>query len=296
MGYDAPPPPHEPSSYSPLADLEKIRDASTVRIRGYAALSMVAVFFSVGDLLQRAVVCPVAWILSRYRVAILGGWQRLLSRTLFMILRVIGGADIPRPGRVPGGPGVLILMNHQSLLDIPMVVASIEGAVPRIVTRERYARWVPIISHTIRTLEYPVVNPGAKAGTVRRHLERLEHVARTSDAPLVLFPEGTRTRNGKIGQFQTAGLERILRAREWEVYVLVHDGYWRHAKLADFLGGMQEIDGQLSVLGPFEWTDPEADQVDFVARMRKLMVDELARMRGAESDPLPAAAPAPAPA
>ncbi len=264
-----------------------------MRFRGYAALSLAALLFSICDLVQRVVVYPAARMLSKYRASILGRWHRLQCRALFMILRVVGGASIPRPGRVPGGPGVLILMNHQSLLDIPMVIASVDGVFPRIVTRQRYARWIPVISQTIRALEYPVVNPGAGAGTLRRHLEELERVARTSDSPLVLFPEGTRTRNGKIGRFQTSGLERILRARNWRVYVLVSDGYWRHAKLAHFLGGMQEIEGHLSVLGPFEWKDPAADPEDFIARMRKLMVDELARVRG-EVDP--ASSPAPAPA
>jgi 1-acyl-sn-glycerol-3-phosphate acyltransferase len=264
-----------------------------LKIRGYATLSLAAVFFSVSDLFQRLVVCPIARMLPASGPMIYGKWQRLLSRTLFMILRTFGGADIPRPDRVPGGPGVLILMNHQSILDIPMAIASVEGGFPRIVTRERYAKWIPVISHTIRTLEYPVVNPRAKTGTIRRHLDRLEQVARTGDAPLVLFPEGTRTRNGKIGRFQTAGLERILRAREWRVYVLVSDGYWRHAKLKQFVGGIRELKGQLSVLGPFEWKDPEADPEDFIARMRGVMVDELARVRGVEPDLVPPAAQAP---
>ena len=259
-----------------------------MRIRSYAALSLVALFFSVADLLQRAVVHPAARMLSKDRAAVLGRWQRFLSRTLFMILRVVGGADIPRPGRVPGGPGVLILMNHQSILDIPMVIASVDGAFPRIVTRQRYAKWIPIISHTIRTLKYPVVDSGAKAGTLRGYLENLDQVARTSDGPLVLFPEGTRTRNGRIGRFQTTGLERILRARDWMVYVLVSDGYWRHGKLAHFVGGMQEIEGHLSVLGPIEWNDHEADSEDFMDRIRDLMVEELARIRGAKADLAPA--------
>ena len=248
---------------------------------------MAAVLFLVSDLLQRIVVYPVTWILPTRRAAILGTWQRYLCRTLFVILKVIGGADIPRPGRVPGGPGVLILMNHQSLVDIPMVIASVDGTFLRIVTRQRYAKWIPIISHTIRTLEYPVVNPGAKAGTTRRYLERLGEVARTGDAPLVLFPEGTRTRNGKILRFQTSALERILEARDWMVYVLVSDGYWRHAKLSHFVGGMHEIEGHLSVLGPFEWNDPETDPGDFIERMRDLMVEELARIRGAEANRVP---------
>ena len=266
-----------------------------MKLRGYAALSLAALLFSVSDVLQRIVVYPGTRMLSKHRAAVLGRWQRFLCRTLFMILKVVGGADIPRPGRVPGGPGVLILMNHQSLLDIPMVICSVDGVFSRIVTRQRYAKWIPFVSHTIRKLGYPVVDSGAKAGTLRRYLEHLEQVARTSDSPLVLFPEGTRTRNGRIGHFHTSGLERILGARDWRVYVFVSDGYWRHAKLAHFLSGMQEIEGHLSVLGPFEWTDPEADPEDFIARMRNLMVDELARVRGAEADPAPPSVQAPPP-
>jgi 1-acyl-sn-glycerol-3-phosphate acyltransferase len=261
---------------------------------------LAAVLFSVGDLFQRIAVFPTARMLSASGPAIFGKWQRFLARTLFMILRTVGGAGIPRPGRVPGEAGVLILMNHQSILDIPMVIASVEGAFPRIVTRERYAKWIPVVSHTIRRLGYPVVDPGAKAGTLRRQLERLEQVARTSDVPLLLFPEGTRTRNGKIGRFQTAGLKRILGARDWRVYLFVSDGYWRHARLTHFLGGMQEIEGHLSVLGPFERKDPHADPEVFITRLRGLMVDELARVRGAETDPVPGPGPAqaqnPAPA
>jgi 1-acyl-sn-glycerol-3-phosphate acyltransferase len=153
------------------------------------------------------------------------------------------------------------------------------------VTRQRYARWIPVISHTIRALKYPVVNPRAKAGTGRRLLEQLDQVARTSVAPLILFPEGTRSVDGEIGRFRTAGLERILRAREWIVYVLVSDGYWRHGKLAHFLGGMKKIKGRLSVLGPIEWGDPDVDPADFIAHIRNLMVDELARVRTKHADP-----------
>ena len=255
-------------------------------------------------MLQRFVVCPLSRMFPARRPAILAGWLRFLSRTLFTILRRVGGAGIPCPGRVPGGPGVLILMNHQSLLDIPMVVASLDGVSPRIVTRQRYAKWIPIISQTVRMMGYPMVNPLAKAGKGRRLLEQLDHVACTSVAPLVLFPEGTRTQDGEIGRFRTAGLERILRARAWRVYVFVSDGYWRHRRLVDFLSGMQEIEGHLSILGPFEWESPETDSGDFIAQMRGQMLDELARVRGGETPPAPAPnaaptqtpAPAPSPA
>ena len=80
------------------------------------------------------------------------------------------------------------------------------------------------------------------------------------------------------------------------MYVLVSDGYWRHAKLTHFLSGIHRIDGHLSVLGPFGWTDPAAEPADFIARMRNLMVDEFARVRAGGLDSAPAPEPTPAPA
>ena len=110
--------------------------------------------------------------------------------------------------------------------------------------------------------------------------------------PWILFPEGTRSIDGEIGRFRTAGLERILGAREWIVYVLVSNGYWRHGKLAHFLGGMQKIKGRLSVLGPIEWSDHAVDPADFIAGIRNLMVDELARVHRRDADLAPGPGPA----
>jgi 1-acyl-sn-glycerol-3-phosphate acyltransferase len=256
-----------------------------VKLRGSLALSLVAALLVMSDLFQRLVICPLANFSRSFGPRLIGAWQRLVVSTLFSLLRWIGGARIPRPPRIPGEPGVLILMNHQSLLDIPLIVAAVDGHYPRIVTRRRYARWIPLISHTLRKLSYPLVDPGAKAGAGRRHLEDLEEMARTSEVPLALFPEGTRTRDGEVGRFRTRGLERILGARDWNVYMLVGDGFWKHAKLVHFVNGMGGIEGQLSVLGPFEWPDPDADAEPFIDRMHELMVAELERVRAATVSP-----------
>ena len=114
-----------------------------------------------------------------------------------------------------------------------------------------------------------------------RNLDELAEVARTSAVPVALFPEGTRTSDGKIGRFRTAGLERILEAWDWSVYILVCDGYWKHARFAQFLGEIGGIEGRVSLHGPFRWRDPDSDPGAFMAGMREVMVGELARMRAA---------------
>lgn len=193
----------------------------------------------------------------------------------------IGGCFIPRPERiVPTGPGILILMNHQSLFDIPLVVQTVKEGYPRIVTRKRYiSRWIPVISHMVRLYEYPVVDPSANPEEILQSLDELERAGLESDVPIAVFPEGTRTRNGDIGRFKLGGLSRLLAARPWTVYIFVADGFWRAAKFRDFIQGLAHVEGRMEHVGTLEWADPTADPTNFVEEVRNMMQDRLTAMR-----------------
>ena len=171
-------------------------------------------------------------------------------------------------------------MNHQSLLDVPLVVVALRPHHPCIVTRARYARGKPLISHMVRLYQYPVVEPGA---TGRRGLQRIAEAARESPGPLVIFPEGTRTRDGEIGRWKAGGLRTVLRVRRWTVYLLVADGYWRTARLTDFLQSVSAIEGRAVLLGPFESPEPRTDPDAFIEEMREQMRIALAGLRSGAS-------------
>jgi 1-acyl-sn-glycerol-3-phosphate acyltransferase len=247
------------------------------------ALAVVCLSLVVLDPLQRLIIAPWVRLVPSRRIPVLTRWQRFMARVVLDPVEKIGGARIPELPHVPGGPGVLVLMNHQSVLDIPLVVASIHDAYPRIVTRKRYLRWIPLISHMVRLYQYPVVDPTANPGEGKRMLGSISEAAATSDVPLAIFPEGTRTRNGDIGRFRSTGLKLILAQRSWTVYMLVTDGFWQRAKLKHFLGGMSAIRGEVTMQGPFQWTDASADPEPFIEEMRQRMVAQLNEMRGAQA-------------
>jgi 1-acyl-sn-glycerol-3-phosphate acyltransferase len=196
----------------------------------------------------------------------------------------IGGCVIPQvPRIVPAKPGVLILMNHQSLFDIPLVVQTVEGGYPRIVTRARYTKWIPVISHMIRLYQYPVVDPSANAAVMRDTLDELERTALATTVPIAVFPEGTRTRDGDIGRFKRGGLSRLLAARTWTVYVFVADGFWKAAKFKHFLSRLGLVRGQMEHVATLEWTDPGADSTEFLEEVREMMQARLTAMREASA-------------
>lgn len=253
-----------------------------MKVRGTITLAVLATGLILSDLVQRTFIAASVRLRPRRRHRILAAWQQLMARFVLESVRHLGGAHINNIPQIPGRAGVLVLMNHQSLLDIPLVVRTIRPGYPRIVTRERYANGKPLISHMVRLYQYPTVNPRA---TVRGGLDQLSEAARESPVPLVIYPEGTRTRDGQVGTFKRNGLRSILTARPWEVWMVTADGYWECAKLKDFTANVSSIQGRIRVDGPFDFDGSAADPDEveaFIDEMRDRMKGFLAELRGAD--------------
>ncbi len=253
--------------------------------RGVLTLSALGAALLACDLIQRLLIAPMARMLPASRDAVLTEWQRFTAHVVIFFLRHMGGARFGELPRIPASPGVLVLMNHQSLVDIPLVVASMRGTYPRILTRKRYEKGVPLISHMTRLYRYPFVDPRA---TLRGELERLREEQAASEQPLVVYPEGTRTGTGRIGPFKTLGLATILAARRWKVYVVVADGLWQRARLKDFVGNLSAMRVHVECRGPYDSPSPEADLLPFIKEMRGVMTGLLNDMRRGAAAPEPA--------
>lgn len=251
-----------------------------MKLRGYLALVFICLAFLPCDLYQRTILALRIRLQPHRRIEILGSWIQAMAVLVLGSMSRIGGASLPTPQRVvPTGPGTLIVMNHQSLLDIPLVVQTVEGGYPRIVTRARYHRFIPLISHMVRLYQYPVVDPSANRREMVAAVKELKREAKESDVPIAIFPEGTRGRDGEIGPFKTRGLEQILKTREWQVHIFVADGFWKTARFTDFLKGMGRLEGQMTYLGRVDWSNTEADAAPFIDELRARMIEGLSELR-----------------
>ena len=250
------------------------------RLRGYLSLLIVCVSLLVSDIVQRLIVWPWVKLRPSARIPVLGRWINAMAVLVTLPLRKVGGASIQFPPRlVPCEPGTLILMNHQSVLDIPLVVKSGAGGYPRIVTRARYRRFIPLISHMVRLYQYPTVDPTANPREVLKMARAMAKEAGDSDVPMAVFPEGTRGKDGDIGPFRRRGLSRILSKRPWTVYVFVVDGYWMNARFKDFFSSLSHLEGRIEHAATLQWDDPKADPTEFMDEVRELMIERLSQMR-----------------
>jgi 1-acyl-sn-glycerol-3-phosphate acyltransferase len=127
-------------------------------------------------------------------------WSWLILATTGVAVRVEGVDRLAR------GRGYVFVANHQSFYDIPVVFAALPFQL-RIVAKRSLGR-VPFLGWHLRRTGHVLVDR-AKAGTAS--LGRV--AARLSDEPsLVVFPEGTRSPDGRVGRFKGGVFLLAIRA------------------------------------------------------------------------------------
>ena len=146
-----------------------------MKLRGLLTVATIGGFLVLADVVQRLIIVPLAWVGPARKDRVFAVWLRGLASAIIGAVRSVGGGKFGPLPTIPFAPGVLVLMNHQSLLDIPIVVQCVEGGYLRIVTRKRYARGVPAISRMIKLYDFPVVDP---RGGMRGQFKVLREAAR----------------------------------------------------------------------------------------------------------------------
>jgi len=240
-------------------------------------LLLVGIAFVLGDLWMLFVLTPLVHLRPSARIRILGAFAQLTANTVIVLLRHVAGARVDLQSVVPAKGGVLMVMNHQSIVDIPLAAASVPAAYPRIVARARYGRGIPLVSHMLSLYGHILVQPGK---TGRQELDALAETARTSTLPILIYPEGHRTRDGEIRPWKRAGLDAFLSAREWSVYVVVVDGLWRVGRIPDFISNISGVHCRVEVVGPFQYDGRgRATHDEFVDELQRVMCAKLSDMR-----------------
>lgn len=153
-----------------------------------------------------------------------------LNRSLVLVLSGIGTkVRIEGVEPAPGAP-LVVLSNHQSLFDIPLLHCAFARHFPRYVAKTELGRWIPSISLNLRRGGNALIDRAkpAEAASVLRELGR--RMAELSFATVV-FPEGTRSRDGALGRFRALGVAALLQGCPGaRVVPVAIDGSWEIAR------------------------------------------------------------------
>ena len=140
-------------------------------------------------------------------------WARDIVNFSGAKIKVIGEENIPEKG------GVLFVANHQSNMDIPIMI----GFVPRdkgLISKIELSR-VPVFSTWMKYIGCIFINRGHSREALATINEGAESLK--SGHALVIFPEGTRTKDGTVGKFKPGSIKLAMKAKVPIVPVTIKD-------------------------------------------------------------------------
>ncbi|MCR4733438.1 MAG: 1-acyl-sn-glycerol-3-phosphate acyltransferase [Treponema sp.] len=118
----------------------------------------------------------------------------------------------------------IIISNHQSLLDIPVFMKFMPEKEVRFVAKSVLGRHIPLVSEMLRSQEHCMISRKAKPMEAMSCIDEFgKRVVKNNQIP-ILFPEGTRTKDGKVGKFYTAGFRKLTESTNLPVAICALDG------------------------------------------------------------------------
>jgi 1-acyl-sn-glycerol-3-phosphate acyltransferase len=228
---------------------------------------------------QRLIIFPLVWLLPARRTRILGRWIRIQAWITRLIVSYGAGVRINVSGATVHESSIVV-MNHQSVLDVMIILSEVRGPAVLIPVRTRYRRGLPGISPYVRAAGYPFISQ--KRSLIERDLAEMAAGAdrlAAGEATIAVFPEGHRTRDGNIAPFMTRGLRTLVARSPRPVYCFVGDGMWEVRTVADGMTSLAGTNVNVRVLGPFEPPQEESDIPRFIESLRERMIAAMNEMR-----------------
>ena len=162
--------------------------------------------------------------------------------------------------KIPDNRPIIIVSNHQSMYDIPAVVYGFKKYYPKFISKIELSKHLPSISHNLKHGKSALIDRENGTQSVKEIL-KLGRLIQENNYAACIFPEGTRSKTGRVKKFMPAGIHTLLRAAPSAVIVpFVVDG---HSQLMD-KGFFPLTFGQkisYTVLDPVEPKDQSIEEV-----------------------------------
>lgn len=169
----------------------------------------------------------------------------------------------------------IALSNHQSLFDIPLFNRYIPNGRLRFVAKAELGRYIPVVSLMLRSGGHCLVSRTGSGSAAMRELDRFADRVRENNWIPVIFPEGTRSKDGSLGTFHAAGFRRFTDRCPLPVGVFAIDGGWRISKLGDMTKTLRGGRYRIKLLKVYDAPKGKAEQVRILEEGKALIAEQL---------------------
>ncbi len=111
---------------------------------------------------------------------------------------------------LPTDRPLIIISNHQSTFDISPIIWQLKKHHPKFISKIELGKGIPSISYNLKHGGSALIDRKNKSQSIKEIITLGRHIEKENYAACI-FPEGTRSRNGKLKKFQSAGVATLLR-------------------------------------------------------------------------------------
>ena len=178
------------------------------KLFGYI-LSPVALlaFFAVLVIFQ-----PIQWIAYRFigyaaHKRVVDVLNLFLLRTLYILGSTV---TFINKQQLPLGRPIIFVANHQSLLDIPPLIYYLRKYHAKFISKVELTKGIPSISYNLKYGGGANIDRNDARQSITE-IVKLANRMKENNWSAVIFPEGTRSKDGLVKPFQAAGIATILK-------------------------------------------------------------------------------------
>ncbi len=154
----------------------------------------------------------------------MGVLQQVLLSVFF-----VGGTrlQVERSDKVLPKTGYIIISNHQSMFDVPIFGGLLFSNYPKYVSKKELGRWLPSVSFNLTHGGNAIIDRRDPVQS-RAAIRELGEAAERRNVAVVIFPEGSRSRDGSLKRFKVGGTQELLDAApSLQVVPVTIDGAWK---------------------------------------------------------------------
>ena len=150
-----------------------------------------------------------------------------LNFCLLASLKVVGTRiEFRCEHELPTDTPLIVVANHQSMYDIPMLGWVFRNHHPKYVAKIELSKGLPSISYNLRHGGSVLINRSDARASIRA-IQKFSKQVEEHRYAACIFPEGTRARDGVMKKFNLSGLTMLIRAAPSATIVPVAiDGSW----------------------------------------------------------------------
>lgn len=135
---------------------------------------------------------------TKYLQILISGWSKMILFIAGVKVNRLVHPDFPLPS------GYIIVSNHQGYFDVPLIL-SVFPEMPAFISKIELKR-IPFLNIWMNAMDCLFIDRSDSGGSRKRIWQRLHEKNRN---PLLLFPEGTRSKGKELLPFRTGGLKMV---------------------------------------------------------------------------------------